>query len=224
MKLAIFDFDGTLFLTQTLPFFLEQWQALGYSKSRTFLMKTYIVPLYASYKLRLIDSETFRVKALKFFPHIFRGMDHAAITHFFSQVGLAAETYYNPQIVAEIAEKQTQGYHTVILSGCYSLFLNIVAKRFAIDTYLGTELYFNKKTYLDYDADFRMISGTQKLTILKEHFTDQPIDWQESYAYADSFEDLNLLQGVGHPVAVNPDRRLAKYAKKNNWKILSNKP
>ena len=38
--------------------------------------------------------------------------------------------------------------------------------------------------------------------------------------YSDSFHDLPLLEVVGRPVAVNPDFRLRKIAKKRNWEIL----
>jgi len=38
--------------------------------------------------------------------------------------------------------------------------------------------------------------------------------------YSDSYHDLPLLEAVGRPVAVNPDIRLKKEAKKRNWEIL----
>jgi HAD superfamily hydrolase (TIGR01490 family) len=38
--------------------------------------------------------------------------------------------------------------------------------------------------------------------------------------YSDSFHDLPLLEAVGRPVAVNPDHRLRRTAKKRNWEIL----
>jgi phosphoserine phosphatase len=37
--------------------------------------------------------------------------------------------------------------------------------------------------------------------------------------YSDSYTDLPLLEFCGAPVAVNPDRFLAKEAKKRGWKI-----
>jgi len=39
-------------------------------------------------------------------------------------------------------------------------------------------------------------------------------------AYSDSASDLPLLSACGHPVAVNPDRRLRKAAKAADWPIL----
>ncbi len=47
------------------------------------------------------------------------------------------------------------------------------------------------------------------------------IDLARSYAYSDSFTDVPLLECVGHPVAVNPDRLLAKVARDREWEVLS---
>ncbi len=45
------------------------------------------------------------------------------------------------------------------------------------------------------------------------------IDLASSSAYSDSATDVPLLEAVGHPVAVNPDRALAKEAKERGWEI-----
>jgi HAD superfamily hydrolase (TIGR01490 family) len=46
------------------------------------------------------------------------------------------------------------------------------------------------------------------------------IDLSHSYAYSDSYTDLPMLEAVGHPVAVNPDRVLARVARERGWDIL----
>jgi len=38
-----------------------------------------------------------------------------------------------------------------------------------------------------------------------------------SYAYGDSAADLQMLEGVGNAVAVNPTRALARVARKRRW-------
>jgi phosphoserine phosphatase len=45
------------------------------------------------------------------------------------------------------------------------------------------------------------------------------VDLSRSYAYADSISDLPMLEAVGNPVAVNPDRRLAAAAKERGWQL-----
>jgi HAD superfamily hydrolase (TIGR01490 family) len=46
------------------------------------------------------------------------------------------------------------------------------------------------------------------------------IDLADSWAYSDSESDLPMLRAVGHPVAVNPDRELARIAREEGWEIL----
>ncbi|MCI1641828.1 MAG: HAD-IB family hydrolase [Actinomyces sp.] len=41
------------------------------------------------------------------------------------------------------------------------------------------------------------------------------------YAYSDSVTDLPLLEAVGHPAAVNPDRELRRAAEERRWEVLS---
>jgi phosphoserine phosphatase len=45
------------------------------------------------------------------------------------------------------------------------------------------------------------------------------IDLGASYGYSDSESDLPMLRAVGHPVAVNPDRELARIAAAEGWEI-----
>jgi HAD superfamily hydrolase (TIGR01490 family) len=44
---------------------------------------------------------------------------------------------------------------------------------------------------------------------------------RDCYAYSDSITDLPMLETVGHPRAVNPDRALRKVAKERHWPILA---
>jgi len=43
---------------------------------------------------------------------------------------------------------------------------------------------------------------------------------EASWAYSDSASDLPLLEAVGHPVAVNPDRELLQVAREHGWEVL----
>ena len=46
------------------------------------------------------------------------------------------------------------------------------------------------------------------------------LDLAQCYAYSDSASDLPMLEAVGHPVAVNPDGRLARHARLHGWPIV----
>ncbi len=61
--------------------------------------------------------------------------------------------------------------------------------------------------------------GANKATAIKQVAERQGIDLDGSYAYSDSATDLPMLEAVGHPVAVNPDRDLRREAEKRGWQI-----
>ena len=46
-------------------------------------------------------------------------------------------------------------------------------------------------------------------------------DFDRSYFYSDSHNDLALMQVVSHPVAVNPDDILRTHAENHGWPIIS---
>ncbi|WP_370262716.1 HAD family hydrolase [Limnobacter sp.] len=44
--------------------------------------------------------------------------------------------------------------------------------------------------------------------------------FEQTHFYSDSINDLPLLEAVSHPVATNPDERLARIARERNWPVL----
>ena len=54
--------------------------------------------------------------------------------------------------------------------------------------------------------------GPNKALAIRELAERNGIDLERSSAYSDSATDVPMLEAVGHPVAVNPDRALAKAA------------
>lgn len=61
--------------------------------------------------------------------------------------------------------------------------------------------------------------GEQKADAIRELAQREDIDLSTTYAYSDSATDLPMLEAVGLPVAVNPDRDLRKVAEQRNWQI-----
>jgi HAD superfamily hydrolase (TIGR01490 family) len=62
--------------------------------------------------------------------------------------------------------------------------------------------------------------GEGKATAIRALAESHHLDLDESSAYSDSVTDLPMLEAVGHPFAVNPDRALAKEARERGWEIL----
>jgi HAD superfamily hydrolase (TIGR01490 family) len=62
--------------------------------------------------------------------------------------------------------------------------------------------------------------GATKLELAAQFAADIGATLREASAYGDSQHDLALLQAVGHPVAVEPDRPLLETARGNRWHII----
>ncbi|MPZ51677.1 MAG: HAD-IB family hydrolase [Acidimicrobiia bacterium] len=62
--------------------------------------------------------------------------------------------------------------------------------------------------------------GIGKVNRVRKLADEKGYDLRLCYAYSDSSSDLPLLELVGHPVAVNPDRTLARTARERNWPIV----
>ncbi len=61
--------------------------------------------------------------------------------------------------------------------------------------------------------------GEHKAEAVRELAEQENIDLASSYAYSDSITDVPLLEEVGHPTAVNPDRELLRHAREHGWDI-----
>ncbi|MGZ5008575.1 MAG: histidinol-phosphatase [Methylobacter sp.] len=60
-----------------------------------------------------------------------------------------------------------------------------------------------------------------KVKLLETWLKDSTETMKDSWFYSDSHNDLPLLKLVDHPVAVNPDEKLAEFATASNWPIIS---
>ena len=56
----------------------------------------------------------------------------------------------------------------------------------------------------------RYVYAEEKVVAMQEAAARDGIDLEHSWAYSDSATDIPMLEAVGHPVAVNPDRELAR--------------
>jgi len=62
--------------------------------------------------------------------------------------------------------------------------------------------------------------GPGKVVAMQDIARWDGLDLGQCYGYSDSASDLPMLQAVGHPVAVNPDGRLARHARDHGWPIV----
>lgn len=222
MKVAIFDFDGTLFPIDTLRFLLSYWKEKKYSKLKYY--KTYIplIGLYIIYKLDLksrIPRETFKNKSLQSFNYIFSDMTEEEVTNFLNNCAERIIELLNPSVVEEVHNAKKEGYHTVLLSGAYEQLLHKVASHLGIDTVIGTKMYF-KNGLFDQHTRLDIVTGPAKLEQLNKYFIDSSVNLDSSIAFADSYSDIHILKAVGKAVVVNPDDKLKEAAIETGWRII----
>lgn len=225
MKIAIFDFDGTLFPLETIPFFIKQYPKLGYSRWQQIKMMVGLVPEFLSYKLaKNPDKEKFRHKAVYQFLSMFQGLTEEEVHEFFLKNVETVRSLLDPEVLSEVQHCQDEGYHTVLLSGCFDMLLIPLAKYYNFDEVIGTSLVFSQykdqQPRMQSSAPITIISGDQKVAAAKSIGKGGQVDWPSSVAYADSYYDAPVLRLVGHKVAVNPDRKLMTIAQENDWKIM----
>jgi putative phosphoserine phosphatase/1-acylglycerol-3-phosphate O-acyltransferase len=89
----------------------------------------------------------------------------------------------------------------------------VVATRYATEGVGDEERYTGS-------LDGPFVWATGKLSAVRHWAAARHVDLSRSWAYSDSVYDLPLLGAVGHPVAVNPDIRLAVVAATRRWPQL----
>ena len=107
----------------------------------------------------------------------------------------------------------------IIVSGTLNFILDIFANSFSFDDRKGTELEVKDGKLTGRISGIHP-SNNGKVIILEEFVNKYDIDLANSAAYGNRCGDRFLMEMVGNPAAVNPDRRLLKYAQSKKWRIL----
>ena len=62
-------------------------------------------------------------------------------------------------------------------------------------------------------------TGEARALIMADYARANGLDLEQCVAYADSASDLPMLEAAGHPVAVNPETKLAAIARRRGWHV-----
>ena len=219
MKIAVFDFDGTLYPYETLPFLCKQLKKQ--SRISYYRIMTSLVFLYLIYKMKIISGEAIRKKALFIFINSFRGYTREEIDDFFREAYELMKKDFNPQVVKEAESLRNQGYTLALVSGACKPLVHYVGEGLGFHLVIGTEMPVSEGKFTG-EKEVTYISGENKASALLETLPPEEINFEESYAFADSYSDIAILEMVGNPVAVNPEKELFQVASQKNWRILGN--
>ncbi|HET6793700.1 MAG TPA: HAD-IB family hydrolase [Acidimicrobiales bacterium] len=122
------------------------------------------------------------------------------------------------EALEEIEEHQRQGRRVYLVSASPEEIVEPLAE------YLGVHGAIASRPRVDEDNRYTgemafYAYGPFKAEAMQELAEAEGIDLAGSWAYSDSYTDAPMLEVVGHPVAVNPDRVLAKLARERDWEV-----
>ena len=127
-----------------------------------------------------------------------------------------------PQSVALAQQHIKDGLEVWIVTASPVEMGEHIAKQLGLTGALGTHLE-QKDGLLTGQLIGKAMHGKRKAKAIRELAKERNISLKRSFAYSDSVNDLPMLSRVGHPVAVNPDKALEKYARAAGWSILDYK-
>jgi HAD superfamily hydrolase (TIGR01490 family) len=112
-----------------------------------------------------------------------------------------------------------QGHIVVLLSGTLEPIANALARALGVQHVRATVCRERGGRYLAGPPKVHPF-GAIKLEIAAQLAAEMGADLRDASAYGDSLHDLALLEAVGDPVAVLPDRPLLETARGNRWLII----
>ena len=215
MEAAFFDLDKTVIAKASMV-------AFGPPLYRAGMISRWLVAraLWSQFVFQRMGADEermrkFRESALR----ITRGWDQARIS---AIVRDTLTEVIDPIVYDEaldlIREHQSAGRRVYIISASPE---EIVAP---LALYLGVDEAIASRAKLDdegrYTGEVEFYSyGPFKAEAILDAARLHDIDLAASYAYSDSATDLPMLEIVGHPVVVNPDRELARIARAREWEV-----
>jgi HAD superfamily hydrolase (TIGR01490 family) len=121
-----------------------------------------------------------------------------------------------PAAKALVEKSRAAGHDVVLVSGALEIVLEQVAKYLGADEVIGNRL--EMKAGIATGKLLKpVVAGPEKARLIREHAKNKGYDLAECFAFSDSYSDVPMLSVVGHPAAVNPDKRLALLAKAYSW-------
>ena len=132
------------------------------------------------------------------------------------------EATVEPIIYSEAAdlieEHRAAGRMVVIISASPSEIVEPLGRYLDVDRVIASEALVDEDGRYTGEMAFYAY-GPHKAEAMRRLAEDEGIDLAASYAYSDSATDIPMLEAVGHPVVVNPDRPLARWAAQHGWEI-----
>jgi HAD superfamily hydrolase (TIGR01490 family) len=218
---ALFDCDGTLYSAQYGRGLMKYASARG-KKGAVRKYYASMVPLLALRKFKWIAEESFHRPLTSRMPWMIKGMTENEFRELsecmFKEYLLPTE---RTEVIARLRDHQAKGHAVLLVSAQLTPSLKILGDLYHANGVVGTQVELKNGGYTGRIVP-PVITGAEKDRYTREFFSVRNIDvdWEASYAYADSITDTGLLNMVGHPVAIHPDAKLYEMARYRNWEMI----
>ncbi|MDO8106530.1 HAD-IB family hydrolase [Isoptericola sp. b441] len=213
---AVFDLDKTIIATPAAMALSRPFRAGGLLTRRAMLRAAYA---RAAFELGHADAAaTERLRSA--LSTMVRGWDVATVARIVEETLAAAiaPTVY-AEAVALIDDHHARGHDVVIASASGMDVVRPIADLLGAQHVVATRMQVRDGRYTG-ELEFYAY-GQDKADAVRELALAHGYDLTDSYAYTDSVTDLPLLELVGHPTVVNPDRALRRMAEDRGWSVAT---
>jgi HAD superfamily hydrolase (TIGR01490 family) len=212
---AFFDLDKTIIAKSSTLAFSRPFFQSGLINRRTVLRSA-----YAQFVFALAGADEDQMQRMRaFITSMCTGWDVAQIREIVNET---LHEIIDPLVYAEAVQlidaHRQAGRDVVIVSTSGEELVAPIATLVGADRTLATRMVVDDGRYTGEIAHY--MYGPTKADAIRELATERGYDLDECYAYSDSLTDVPMLEAVGHPSAVNPDRGLRKVATERQWPIL----
>ena|ERR1700677_190223 len=215
MSAAFFDLDGTLWAVSVERAFAGHLAHLGILKKRQLGA---VLWNYLRYELGMFsDHDAFKTAAIR---ELFTQVESARIEElYFDYFENNLKPLFYSAMVKRVENHKRAGERVVVISASLAFMVRPAAHHIGADDSFGTELAVTSGRYTG-EVLGRIHYAEKKGITVKEYSKTYGLDLSLCYAYGDRFEDRYMLDLVGHPAAVNPGRKLSKFANIRNWQTI----
>ncbi|HEX4904429.1 MAG TPA: HAD-IB family hydrolase [Acidimicrobiales bacterium] len=213
---AFFDLDKTVIARASMIAFGKPFQRAGLLSRRVLVRALWGQLVY----LWIGASEKKLVKTRDAALKLTRGWEQEKVR---TIVREAIDEVIEPIVFEEalelIRQHQSEGRLVAIVSASPIEVVEPLSQHLGADIAIGTEAKIDE--HGRYSGELvRYAYGPAKADAIRELAAARDIDLAASYAYSDSVTDLPMMELVGHPVAVNPDRPLLRVATEREWEVV----
>lgn len=212
--IAFFDFDGTLITVNSAILWVRQEVTVGRMKPWQALQAA---AWLAKYQLGFAEIHQSFERAISALAGSAEGELRERTKSFYES---RIRSLYRPGALRALEEHRGRGDRLVLLTSAPTYLSELVVGELKLDGMLCNRFEVNAQGIHTGRTVGALCYGIGKLSHAKAFAERGGVGLANCAFYTDSYSDLPVLEAVGRPVAVNPDRRLRRAAVQRGWELV----